>query len=208
MTSVLTPARPFHRNSAAFFIVCALVYPLVLTLGMTKNFSHDEHQHVAAGTLIAREGLLPYRDFPHFHTPYLAYIYALLFRGTDHLLLAARLFTVVCATAIVGLVGAVVVALWARRLISDTSKVLLDREMDHPLTQDIRAALESDGDAKVADLHVWRVGRSQFAAIACVVADLPLAPAAYRARLAKHDELVHVSLEVNRCPQAGDGHAA
>jgi len=49
---------------------------------------------------------------------------------------------------------------------------------------------------------VWRVGRAQFAAIACVVADAPQAPAVYRQRLARHAELVHLSLEVNRCPNA------
>ena len=109
---------------------------------------------------------------------------------------------------LVGVLGAGVIGVWAVGLMRESATVLLDREMDHPLTQNIRAALESDGDAKVADLHVWRVGRRQFAAIACVVADMPLAPAVYRARLAKHDELVHVSLEVNRCPHAGDVHAA
>ena len=109
---------------------------------------------------------------------------------------------------LVGVLGAVVIGVWAVGLMRESATVLLDREMDHPLTQKIRAALESDGDAKVADLHVWRVGRRQFAAIACVVADVPLAPAEYRARLALHDELVHVSLEVNRCPQAGAAHAA
>ena len=92
---------------AAFLIVCALVCPLVLALGMTKGLSHDEHQHIAAGALVGREGLLPYRDFPHFHTPYLAFVYALLFRASDHLLLAARLFSVACATAIVGVVGSI-----------------------------------------------------------------------------------------------------
>ncbi len=109
---------------------------------------------------------------------------------------------------LVGVLGAVVIGVWSVGLMRASATVLLDREMDHPLTQNIRAALESDGDAKVADLHVWRVGRDKFAAIACVVADVPLAPAEYRARLAKHDELVHVSLEVNRCPHAGDAPAA
>ncbi|HEV7913246.1 MAG TPA: CDF family Co(II)/Ni(II) efflux transporter DmeF [Albitalea sp.] len=104
---------------------------------------------------------------------------------------------------LVGVLGAVVIAVWAVGLLRQSSAVLLDREMDHPLTQEIRVALESDGDAKVADLHVWRVGRAQFAAIACVVADAPLAPSVYRARLKQHPELVHLSLEVNRCP--GDG---
>ena len=31
---------------------------------------------------------------------------------------------------------------------------------------------------------------------------LTLAPSVYRERLARHEELVHLSLEVNRCPNA------
>ena len=104
---------------------------------------------------------------------------------------------------LVGVVGAVVIGVWAVGLMRQSAAVLLDREMDHPLAREIREDIESDGDAKVADLHVWRVGRAQFAAIACVVADVPLAPSVYRARLAHHTELVHVSLEVNRCPRVG-----
>jgi cation diffusion facilitator family transporter len=104
---------------------------------------------------------------------------------------------------LVGVLGALVIALWAKGLLRESADVLLDREMDHPLAHTMRRVLESDGDAKVADLHLWRVGREQFAAIVCIVADTPLAPAAYRARLAAHGELVHVSIEVNRCPQAG-----
>jgi cation diffusion facilitator family transporter len=101
-----------------------------------------------------------------------------------------------------GVFGAVVIAVWSIGLLRESSAVLLDREMDHPLTQRIRADLEADGDAKVADLHVWRVGRNQFAAIASIVADVPLTPSQYRARLSRHAQLVHVSLEVNRCPAA------
>jgi len=104
---------------------------------------------------------------------------------------------------LVGVVGALVIAAWAAGLMRESAAVLLDREMDHPLARRIREDIESDGDAKVADLHVWRVGRAQFAAIACVVADAPLEPGVYRERLARHAELVHVSLEVNRCPTAG-----
>jgi len=101
---------------------------------------------------------------------------------------------------LVGVLGAMVIGVWAVGLLRESAAVLLDREMDHPLTRRIRETLESDGDAKVADLHVWRVGRNQFAAIVCIVADAPLAPSAYRDRLAQHHELVHVSVEVNRCP--------
>jgi cation diffusion facilitator family transporter len=103
---------------------------------------------------------------------------------------------------VVGLVGAVVIAVWAVGLMRESAAVLLDREMDHPLAGEVRGALEADGDAKVADLHVWRVGRESYAAIVCLVADAPLSPSAYRERLKEHEELVHVSIEVNRCPHA------
>ena len=52
----------------------------------------------------------------------------------------------------------------------------------------------------LADLHVWRVGRASHAAVLTVVAHAPLAPATYRERLAAIPSLMHVSVEVNRCP--------
>jgi 4-amino-4-deoxy-L-arabinose transferase-like glycosyltransferase len=101
-----TAAVPSTRAAVlAFLVVTAIVYPIVLGLGMTRGMNHDEHQHVAAGALVAREGLLPYRDFPHFHTPYLPFAYAALFRATDHLLTAARHLSVLCSSAILGIVG-------------------------------------------------------------------------------------------------------
>jgi hypothetical protein len=38
--------------------------------------------------------------------------------------------------------------------------------------------------------------------VVTVVADSPLEPSVYRQRLAVHEELAHVSVEVNRCPHA------
>ena len=100
---------------------------------------------------------------------------------------------------VMGLVGAAVIAWWAKGLIADSARVLLDREMDSPVVARLRAAIESDEDAEIADLHVWRVGRNAYAAVVCVVADRPLSPAAYRERVAGIPALVHVSVEVNRC---------
>jgi cation diffusion facilitator family transporter len=100
---------------------------------------------------------------------------------------------------VMGLVGAAVIAWWAKGLLGDSGRVLLDREMDSPVVGRIRGAIESDNDAEIADLHVWRVGRASYAAVMTVVAHAPLTPAAYRDRLAHIDTLVHVSVEVNRC---------
>ena len=99
-----------------------------------------------------------------------------------------------------GIVGAVVIAWWAKGLIADSARVLLDREMDAPVVGEIRRAIQSDDDAEIADLHVWRVGRAAYAAVITVVAHQPLTPAAYRERVAAIPSLVHVSVEVNRCP--------
>lgn len=100
---------------------------------------------------------------------------------------------------VMGLVGAGLIAWWAKGLLADSARVLLDREMEEPLVGRIRAAIESDGDAEIADLHVWRVGRASHAAVLTVVAHDPLAPDAYRARLGSIASLMHVSVEVNRC---------
>jgi cation diffusion facilitator family transporter len=99
-----------------------------------------------------------------------------------------------------GIVGAGVIGWWARGLLADSARVLLDREMDSPVVARIREAIQSDGDAEIADLHVWRVGRASHAAVITVVAHHPLAPAAYRERVSGIGSLVHVSVEVNRCP--------
>jgi hypothetical protein len=44
-------------------------------------------------------------------------------------------------------------------------RVLLDREMDHPVVGEIREAVVANSNAeltRIADLHVWRVGRASY----------------------------------------------
>lgn len=104
---------------------------------------------------------------------------------------------------VVGIAGAVVVALWAKRLISDTAKVLLDREMDHPVVQEIREAVEECGAASetlVADLHVWRVGKGTYScALTVVTHDPTLTAARVREWISIHEEVIHVTAEINHC---------
>ena len=102
-----------------------------------------------------------------------------------------------------GLVGAGVVAVWAFGLLKGTSKVLLDREMDDPVVGEIRDAIEapsSAGGTRIADLHVWRVGKGSFAcALTVVTADPAVTPGHVRQQLAAHHEIVHATIEVQRC---------
>lgn len=78
-------------------VVLGVMLLLVFGLNMRRGLNHDEHQFIASAALMARNGLLPYRDFPYFHVPLLSLIYALLFGATDYLLLAARCFSVACS---------------------------------------------------------------------------------------------------------------
>ncbi len=95
------------------------------------------------------------------------------------------------------------VAIWAKQLIVDTGKILLDREMDHPVVDEIRAAIENGpeaGETRVADLHVWRVGKRAYScAVSVVTHDATLTPQRIRERLAEHDEIVHVTAEIQLC---------
>jgi cation diffusion facilitator family transporter len=100
---------------------------------------------------------------------------------------------------VMGLVGAGVILWWSKGLLAESARILLDREMDAPVVREIRAAIQIDGDAEIADLHVWRVGRASHAAVVTVVAHMPLTPAAYRERLRGIATLRHVSVEVNHC---------
>ena len=100
---------------------------------------------------------------------------------------------------VMGLVGAVLVAVWARGLLADTGKVLLDREMDHPVVQEIREAVETSAQTRVTDLHVWRVGKQVFSCALTVVTQEPdLTPDVVRQRLSAHEEIVHSTIEIHR----------
>ena len=84
-----------HSNYSTWSLIPILLFflavgVLLFSRSMNRRFSHDEHQFVASGVLLAEEGLFPYQDFPYHHTPYLTYVNALIFNFADRLLFSAR----------------------------------------------------------------------------------------------------------------------
>jgi cation diffusion facilitator family transporter len=138
-----------------------------------------------------------------------AYLHVLADAATSVLaigaLLAGKLVGWGWLDPLIGLLGAVLIGAWSLGLLRSTGTILLDREMDDPLAGQVRERLESDGDARVADLHLFRVDDARFACHATLVADVPLAADVYRARLAGLPALAHVSIEINRCRGAATG---
>lgn len=76
---------------------------------------------------------------------------------------------------LMGIVGAVLVGIWAKGLLRDCARVLLDAEMDNPLTERIaRTLTRAAMPVKVLDLHLWRVANDKYA---CIVALQVASPA-------------------------------
>jgi cation diffusion facilitator family transporter len=101
---------------------------------------------------------------------------------------------------IMGIVGSGVVFSWAYTLMRDTSGILLDRTPpSSDLPDEIRRAVEKDGDSLVTDLHVWQVGTGKFAAIVSIVAHQSKSSDEYRELLREHEELVHLTIETQHC---------
>ncbi|CEL29898.1 CDF family Co(II)/Ni(II) efflux transporter DmeF [Pseudomonas iridis] len=111
-------------------------------------------------------------------------------------LLAGRYLGWVWLDPAMGIVGAIVIAKWAFNLMRDSSAVLLDAT-DEPVAAEIRELLETSGDVRISDLHVWQVGPQARAAIVSVVASAGVTAEAVRARLAPVHELSHLTIELH-----------
>lgn len=190
--------QSIHYQEAIFVAVVGLVVNVVcaLILGGARDHHHD-HQDEHAG------------HHHHHHDMNLksAHLHVIADATTSMLAIIALaggwMFGWSWLDPVMGIVGAILVATWARNLIVETGKVLLDCEMDHPVVNEIREVVESDthpGNTRIADLHVWRVGKRSYAcALSVVTHDREMTPNSIRAQLSQHDEICHVTVEINQC---------
>lgn len=101
--------------------------------------------------------------------------------------------------ALLGILGAILVAKWSLGLIKETGKTLLDAEMDHPVVEEIREVIaEFPKHIEITDIHVWKVAKGKFSCIlALETDDISLTADQIRHALSIHDEIVHISVEIN-----------
>jgi cation diffusion facilitator family transporter len=100
---------------------------------------------------------------------------------------------------IMGVVGAAVIMRWSYGLLRDTGKILLDRDVSMETVSTIYSTIEADSDNRVSDLHIWRIGTNQLAAIISIVTHFPKPPDHYKKLLTPFKELAHITIEVNQC---------
>lgn len=201
---ILAP-QPIQYQEAIAIAILGLVVNVVcaLILGKAHHHGHGPAQGHDHG----------HSHDTHHHDLNLksAYVHVIADAATSVLAIAALcggwIFGWAWLDPLMGIVGAVLVAVWAKGLIADTGKVLLDREMDHPVVDEIREAVETGagtGDTRITDLHVWRVGKQVYScAMTVVTRDPSLTPKLVRERLSVHEEIVHSTIEIHHRPHAG-----
>ncbi len=100
---------------------------------------------------------------------------------------------------IIGIVGAIIITRWAYGLIKETSPLLLDASIAEEYQTAITKAIENDADNQISDIHVWKIGANDYAAIISIVTHVPNTPEHYKALLSEFDKLSHITIEINKC---------
>ena len=192
---LLSP-QEIHYQEAMLVGVLGLVVNLVCAFLLGQAHHHHDHEHG--------------HNHEHDHQNHdlnlkSAYLHVIADAATSVLAIVALaggwLYGWSWLDPVTGLLGAVLVAIWSKDLIVQTGKVLLDREMDHPVVDEIREAVEADqsrGQTRIVDLHVWRVGKKVYScALTVVTQDAQLTAAEVRNRISVHEEVVHTTIEIH-----------
>ncbi len=179
-------------NQAIYVAVAGLAVNGVSMLILGGHHENHEHHHHGDHT---------HDDQTHEdHNLRSAYLHVLADALTSVLaifaLLAGKYLGAVWLDPVMGVLGAVLVIRWARGLLLQSGRVLLDRQAPAPIRQKVAQALEEGGRNKIDDLHVWAIGPGYYAVEVAIEADDPQAPDYYRGLLPEGLGLEHVTVEV------------
>lgn len=181
-------------NQAIYVAIVGLTVNLVsaVLLQDSHEHHHNHHDH--------------HHDHHHHHQDRnlrAAYIHVVADALTSVLaiiaLVAGKFLGWIWLDAVMGLVGAVVIARWSYGLVRETGLILLDGEIDKQTKLAIVNAIEGDADNRVTDLHVWNVSEHHLAATIALVTHYPQQPEYYKNLVKDIPSLAHVIVEVNHC---------
>lgn len=190
-----------HFNEAIPIAVVGLVINLVCAWLLHDgghehhhHHSHDHHQDDHQHT----------HDHHHHHdlNQKAAFLHVVADAVTSVLaiiaLFAAKYFSWNFLDALLGIIGALLVAKWSWGLIQETGKTLLDAEMGHPVVQEIKDVIAQLPQVEITDLHVCKVGKGKFSCILGLETSIAdLTPDQVKRELSIHEEIVHASVEIH-----------
>ncbi|MDO9452085.1 MAG: CDF family Co(II)/Ni(II) efflux transporter DmeF [Stagnimonas sp.] len=193
----LLAPTPIHYQEAITIAVVGLLVNLACAWLLRGGHKHDDdhgHHHDAHGHIHGGD----HQDL----NLRAAYLHVIADAATSVLAIVALIGGMIWGAAwldpVMGIVGAGLVAVWAKGLLRDSGRVLLDAEMQAPVVAEIREVIAASPiAARIDDLHVWRVGKNKYACIVGLSTAAAVEPDYFRQQLATHEELVHITVEVN-----------
>ncbi len=205
---LLSPT-PIHYDEAIFIAAIGLAVNLICAWLLKDNHSHGHHHDHSHGHDHSHDSAHHHHDHGHSHGNHdlnlrSAYIHVITDAATSVLailaLIGGKLWGANWLDPVMGLVGGVLVAIWSYGLIRDSGRILLDAEMDAPVVAEVIEVIEASPlRAEINDIHVWRVGKDQYACVLNLTTISPEANGEYfRRQLSIHEELVHIIVEVNQ----------
>ncbi len=201
----LLDPSPIHYQQAMLVAALGLLVNLACAWLLRDGHAHHGHGH-SHHHHPPPPHPPPHHPPPQSHRPQLelgpADLHVLADAATSLLAIVALagglLWNAAWLDPLMGIVGAVLVSVWACGLIRQSSRVLLDAQMDAPVAAEIRAAIASSPlPAELLDLHLWQVGQGKYACLLSLLTTEEGSADYFKRRLAEHEELVHITVEVN-----------
>jgi cation diffusion facilitator family transporter len=190
----LADPQVIQFNEAIYVAILGLVINLVSAFLLRDD--HDHHPH-------AHDHDHHGHEQTHDHNLEAAYLHVLADALTSIFaivaLITGKFLGWVWLDALMGIVGALVIAKWSYGLMRETSAILLDGAVDKPIKLAIIQAIEGDADNRIADIHVWHLSQDHLAAMISLVSHYPQPPEYYKTLLKDIPGLSHVMVEVNPC---------
>lgn len=190
----LIQPQAIHFNEAIVVAIIGLIVNVVSVFVLHDDHHHHDHDHDHDHT---------HNNDHHDHNLKAAYFHVLADTLTSLLaivaLLAGKYFGLIWMDALMGIVGAVVIARWSYGLIKESSQVLLDKSDNPSMLTDVIDIVTADKGTLIRDIHLWKIASGHQSLILSLEVNNTNDISDYKQHIQqKLPQITHISIEINR----------